>query len=262
MWGNLSGYHMRWDNQQNGALQKPMQTIEIVWNSWQINKKSFTIINHIDNLTGTRDLRIFKGSNWRSNTEAAGAEARRKRSRSGVATSHSHGSHGPSRNRWFTMVYLLIAWWISMAMLNNQMLCKKNLCRSYFPLNHSHASITWVFLRYVGLPIFSWPNLTALPQSSTWIYVKLLPRLKVPCGCPLLPFPALTLQGGGTPINANLAGCFESAGGGKMTRKHLGHVYEKGTQAMPAGTWATLMEVLYCFFKQKNSNQPFHQNQP
>ena len=27
--------------------------------------------------------------------------------------------HGPNRNRWFT--YVLIAWWFSMAMLNNQM---------------------------------------------------------------------------------------------------------------------------------------------
>ena len=126
------------------------------------------------------------------------------------------------------MVYLLIAWWFSMAMLNNQMVCKKNM-PIIFPVK-SLTRLTWVFLRYVRLPMifFSWPNLTALPQSSTWIYVKLLPRLKVPCGCPLLPFPALTLQGGGTPINVNLAGCFESAGEARWLASILDMSTKKG----------------------------------
>ena len=165
------------------------------------------------------------------------------------------------RNRWFTWVYLLIAWWFSMAMLNNQMYVKK-ICRSYFPLNHSHASRGYSW----GMCAFQWYFfLTKSYRPSTIFYMDLRETTSPTQGA--LRLPSLALPGSHSPrggyTNQRQSGrLLRERRRSKMTRKHLGHVYEKGTQAMPAGTWATLMEVLFCFFKQKNSNQPFHQNQP
>ena len=161
------------------------------------------------------------------------------------------------------MVYhgLPIAWWISMAMLNNQMLCKKNM-----PIIFPVKSLTRLY--HVGIPEVCGPSnffLTKSYRPSTIFYMDLRETTSPTQGA--LRLPSLALPGSHSPrggyTNQRQSGrLLRERRRSKMTRKHLGHVYEKGTQAMPAGTWATLMEVLYCFFKQKNSNQPFHQNQP